>query len=111
MGVRAFPECVQNCSLPGKWTMRNLGGCPLGNRGFESLPVYHLWPLNQNGPGIEPGPFGVIQGVCLAAGLFAVLGELCVEDDLARWEVDLFAEGGGFRGSELAVHGAVFPLD
>ena len=43
--------------------------------------------------------------------LLARLGELGVEDDLARWEVDFLAEGGGLGGAELAVHGAVFPLD
>lgn len=44
-------------------------------------------------------------------GLLARLGELRVEDDLARREVDLLDEGGGFGSAELAVHRAVFPLD
>lgn len=43
--------------------------------------------------------------------LLAGLSELRVEDDLARREVDLLAEGSGFGGTELTVHGTVFPFD
>lgn len=43
--------------------------------------------------------------------LLARLSELGVEDDFARREVDLLAEGSGFGRAELTVHGTVFPFD
>ena len=50
-------------------------------------------------------------GFKCGVSLLAVLGELGVEDDLRRWEIQLLDEGGGFGGSKFAVHGTIFPLD
>ena len=44
-------------------------------------------------------------------GLFAVLGELSVEDDFRRWEVEFLDESCRLRSTVDSVHCTIFPFD